>query len=73
MWGALWQRGGQIVHIMWGALWQQRGGQRRQVEPNSMATATYATVAYSAVWFINITHLNLLKRGSTLNPNGFSV
>ena len=34
----------------------------------NMATATYATVAYSAVWFINKTHLKLLQEGFNFEP-----
>ena len=34
----------------------------------NLATATYATVAYSAVWFINKTHLKLLQEGFNIEP-----
>ena len=34
----------------------------------NLATATYATVAYSAVWFINKTHLKLLQEGFNVEP-----
>ena len=34
----------------------------------NMATATYTTVAYSAVWFINKTHLKLLQEGFNVEP-----
>ena len=34
----------------------------------NMATATYATVAYNAVWFINKTHLKLLQEGFNIEP-----
>ena len=40
----------------------------------NLATATYAAIAYSAVWFINKTHLNLLQEGFNVEPQpGFSV
>ena len=34
----------------------------------NLATATYATVAYSAMWFINKTHLKLLQEGFNVEP-----
>ena len=50
-------------HFLWNGPTEEAG--RAQF---NLATATYATVAYSAVWFVNKTHLKWLQEGFNVEP-----